>query len=125
VAADHALNFLVESRIEMKKINHVAMIALLTAAATANAAPIDYRFDSVSAFDAGRNWTDVYDADKGMLTVTGVLQNSTTPTTVSVADGGTSATTLAGTCSRSPSTRATWRHRSSVAVSSSRAESSL
>jgi hypothetical protein len=71
----------------MKRINQVAAIALLMASAGASAAPVDYRFDSVSAFNAGRDaGPGSLSPARGLLSVTGVLQNSTTPTTVSFLD---------------------------------------
>ncbi len=69
----------------MKRIQYLAAITLLTAAAAASAAPVDYRFDSVSSFDTGRDWSSV-SPYRGVLTVTGILQNASTPTTVSFGD---------------------------------------
>jgi len=72
----------------MKRIKYIAAIALLTASAGASAAPVDYKFDSVSRFDAGRDWTNPSTQAQGLLSVTGVLQNATTPITVSFRDSG-------------------------------------
>lgn len=71
----------------MKRINQIAAIALLMASAGAGAAQVDYRFDSVSSFDAGRDaGPGSLQQSRGLLSVTGILQNATTPTTVSFVD---------------------------------------
>jgi len=61
----------------MKSLSRIAIAAVLAAVApTAGAAPTDYAFDSVSGFDLTRvDWR-----------ITGVLRNTTTPTTLTIRD---------------------------------------
>ena len=69
----------------MKRVNHVTAILLLMASAGVSAAPVTYTFDSVSRFDTGRGAANL---NLDSVSVTGILQNAATPTTVSFQNVG-------------------------------------
>jgi hypothetical protein len=60
----------------MRRLVTVAGVALAIASSAANAADVTYNFDSVSSVDL----------HKSTPSITGILRNSTTPTTVTWAD---------------------------------------
>lgn len=61
-----------------------ALILLSIAASAANAAPTSYTFDSISAFDLGAF----------QVSITGILKNTSTPTTITWVDNTTSTQTV-------------------------------
>lgn len=70
----------------MKRIKHIAAIALLVTSAGATAAPTTYKFDSVSRLDAGRTAAVAIYSTGGTMSITGVLENTTTPSTLTFTD---------------------------------------
>ena len=81
----------------MKRINSLAAIVLLMASAGVSAAPVTYTFDSVSRFDSGRP-TVALSISYGLLSITGILQNATTPTTISFQHSAADYATLGSRC---------------------------
>lgn len=66
----------------MKRVKHIAALVLLTASAGVSAAPATYIFDSVSRFDIGHGQF----VSVSRVSLTGILQNTATPTTVTIDD---------------------------------------